>query len=111
MRKMIVGSRITWKRQHVKGHQDVPRDQLTTWGRANDECDTDAKAFWAKCRQLHRTPDSMPIDNVPWSIWSEDQMVATNMRQVLYHKIHGSKTQARWRDRGWIPNETFDLVE
>jgi hypothetical protein len=57
MRKMIAGSRIrTRKRRHVKGHQDVPQDQLDIWGRANDDCDTDAKAFWAKCRQLHRTP-------------------------------------------------------
>jgi hypothetical protein len=33
------------------------------------------------------------------------------MRQVLYHKIHIPKTQARWRDRGWRPIETFDLVD
>jgi hypothetical protein len=99
MRKMIVGSRITWKHQHVKGHQGVPRDQLDIWGRANDECETGAKAFWSKCRQLHLTPESMSIDNGPWSIWSEEQMVVTNMRQVLYHKIHSPKTQARWRDR------------
>jgi hypothetical protein len=53
----------------------------------------------------------MSIDNGPWSIWSEDQMVATNMIQVLYHKIHSRKTQARWRDRGWRPSEIFDLAD
>jgi hypothetical protein len=54
-RKLIANSRITWKRQHVKGNQDIPREQLNIWVRVNDDCDTDAKAFWATCRQLHRT--------------------------------------------------------
>jgi hypothetical protein len=53
----------------------------------------------------------MSIDNGPWSIWSEDRIVATNTRQVLYHKIHSPNTQARLRDRGWRPSETFDLVD
>jgi hypothetical protein len=50
MIKMIANSRITWKRQHVKVHQDIPRDQLDIWGRAIDDCDMDAKAFWEMCR-------------------------------------------------------------
>jgi hypothetical protein len=33
------------------------------------------------------------------------------MRKLLYHKIHGPKTQARWRDRGWRPSDTVDVVE
>jgi hypothetical protein len=45
MRKMIADSRITWKRRHVKGHQDIPRDQLDIWRKTNDDCDMDAKPF------------------------------------------------------------------
>jgi hypothetical protein len=110
-RKMIADSRITWKRWHVKGHQYIPMDKLDTWGRVNDYCDMDAKSFWATCRQHHRTPKSISIYNGPWSIWSEDQMVAANMMKVLYHNMHSPKNQARWRDRGWLSSETFDLVD
>jgi hypothetical protein len=108
---MIADSRITWKRQHVKGHHDIPLHQLDILVRANYDCCTDANYFWAMCIQHHWTIEPMYIDNGPWSIWSEYQMLATNMGQVLYHKIHSPKTQARWRDRGFRPSETLGMVD
>jgi hypothetical protein len=111
MRKMIADSRITRKRRHAKGHQDIPWEKLDIWDGANGDCDTDAKTFWAKCRHQQQTPKSISIDNGYCAIWSEDQMVATNTRKVLYHKIHSPKTQSWWMDRGWRPGETFDLVD
>jgi hypothetical protein len=45
MRNMIADSRITWKRRRAKGHQDIPRDQLDIWGRANAESYITVKAF------------------------------------------------------------------
>jgi hypothetical protein len=33
---------------YVPALQDISRDEMDIWGRANDDCDTDAKAFWKK---------------------------------------------------------------
>jgi hypothetical protein len=32
----------------VPAHQANSRDKIDIWGRANNDCDTDAKAFWKK---------------------------------------------------------------
>jgi hypothetical protein len=39
---------ISFSHHHVPAHQDISRDEMDIWGRANNECDTDAKAFWKK---------------------------------------------------------------
>jgi hypothetical protein len=41
---------ISFSHHHVPAHQDISRDGMDVWGRVNDDCDADAKAFWKKIR-------------------------------------------------------------
>jgi hypothetical protein len=45
-RKVLDRLPITFSHRHVPAHQYISRDEMDIWGRANDDCDTDAKAFW-----------------------------------------------------------------
>jgi hypothetical protein len=47
-RKVLDRLPISFSHHHVPAHQDISRDEINIWGRANDDCDTDAKAFWKK---------------------------------------------------------------
>jgi hypothetical protein len=47
-RKVLDRPHISFSHHHVPAHQDISRDEMDIWGRANDDCDTDAKAFWKK---------------------------------------------------------------
>jgi hypothetical protein len=47
-RKFLDRLPISFSHLHVPVHQDISRDEMDIWGRANDDCDTDAKAFWKK---------------------------------------------------------------
>jgi hypothetical protein len=42
---------IIFSHRHVPAHQDISRDGMDIGGRANDDFNTDAKAFWKKKRQ------------------------------------------------------------
>jgi hypothetical protein len=50
-RKVLDRLPISFSRRHVPAHQDISREEMDIWGRANYDCDTDAKAFWKKKRQ------------------------------------------------------------
>jgi hypothetical protein len=50
-RKVLDRIPISFSRHHDPAHQDISRDAMDISGRANDDCDTDAKAFWKKKRQ------------------------------------------------------------
>jgi hypothetical protein len=47
-RKVLDRLPISFSHHHVPAHQDISRDEMDIWGRANNDCDTDAKAFWKK---------------------------------------------------------------
>jgi hypothetical protein len=40
---------ISFSHRHVPAHQDISREEIDIWGRANDDCDTDDKCH-ADCR-------------------------------------------------------------
>jgi hypothetical protein len=44
-RKVLDRLPISFSHLHVPAHQDISRDEMDMWGRANDDCDTDANAF------------------------------------------------------------------
>jgi hypothetical protein len=50
-RKVLDQLPISFSHRHIPAHQDISRDEMDIWGRANDDCDTDAKAFWKKKKQ------------------------------------------------------------
>jgi hypothetical protein len=45
-RKVLDGIPISFSHRHVPAHQDISRDEMDIWGRANDDCDINDKAFW-----------------------------------------------------------------
>jgi hypothetical protein len=47
-RKLLDRLPISFSHRHVPAPQDISRDEMDIWGRANDDCNTDAKAFWKK---------------------------------------------------------------
>jgi hypothetical protein len=47
-RKVLDRLPISFSHHHVPAHQDISPDEIHIWGRANDNCDTDANAFWKK---------------------------------------------------------------
>jgi hypothetical protein len=44
-RKVLDRLHISFSNCHVPAYQDISREKMDIWGRANDDCDTDAKAF------------------------------------------------------------------
>jgi hypothetical protein len=44
-RKVLDRLPISFSHRHVPAHRDISRDEIDIWGRANDDFDTDAKAF------------------------------------------------------------------
>jgi hypothetical protein len=47
-RKFLDQLPINFSHRHVTAHQDISRDEMDVWGRANNDCNIDAKAFWKK---------------------------------------------------------------
>jgi hypothetical protein len=54
-RKFMDRLPISFSHRHVPAHQDISRDEMDIWGRENDDCDTDARAFWGKRRGSRHT--------------------------------------------------------
>jgi hypothetical protein len=47
-RKVLDRINISFLHHHVPAHQYISRDEIDMWGRANDDCVTDANAFLKK---------------------------------------------------------------
>jgi hypothetical protein len=47
-RKVMNRLPISFAHRQVPAYQDISRDEMNIWGRANNDCDTDVKAFWKK---------------------------------------------------------------
>jgi hypothetical protein len=45
-RKVLDRLPVRFSHRRVPAHQDISRNEMDIWGRANDDCDTDATAFW-----------------------------------------------------------------
>jgi hypothetical protein len=45
-RKVLDRLPLSFSHRRVSAHQYISRDKMDIWGRANGDCDTDAKAFW-----------------------------------------------------------------
>jgi hypothetical protein len=68
-RKVLDRFPISFSHRHVPAHQDISRDEMNMWGRANDDCDTDAKAFWKKEEASGTLVTSKYMCDEPWSLW------------------------------------------
>jgi hypothetical protein len=67
-RKVLDRLPISFSHRHVPAHQYISRDEMDIWGRANDDCDTDAKAFWKKEEAAGTLVTLIDLCNGPWSL-------------------------------------------
>jgi hypothetical protein len=59
----------SFSHRHVPEHQDISREEMDIWGRANDDYDTDAKAFCKKEEATGTLVASTDLCNKPWLLW------------------------------------------
>jgi hypothetical protein len=52
-----------------------PKDEMDIWGRANDDCDIDAKAFWKKEEAAGTLVTSTYLCDEPWSLWIQGEKI------------------------------------
>jgi hypothetical protein len=71
---------ISFSHRHVPAHQDISRDEMDIWGRANDDCDTDAKAFWKKEEAAGTLFTSTYMRDERWSLWIQGEKLSSNVK-------------------------------
>jgi hypothetical protein len=67
-RKVLDRLPISFSYRYVPAHQDISREEVDIWGRANDNCDTDANAFWKQEESAGTLVTSADICDEPWSL-------------------------------------------
>jgi hypothetical protein len=68
-RKVLDRLPISFSHRHVSAHQDISRDEMDIWGRANNDCDTDAKVFWKKEEAVGTLVTLTDVRDEPCSLW------------------------------------------
>jgi hypothetical protein len=79
---------ISFSHHHVSAHQDISRDEMDIWGRANNDCDTDAKAFWKKENTAGTLVTSTDLCDRSWSLWIQGEKLSSNVKRNIYNSIH-----------------------
>jgi hypothetical protein len=75
-RKFMDRLPISFSHHHVPAYQDISRDEIDIWGRANDDCDTDAKAFWKKEEAAGTLVTSTNLCDEPWPLWIQGEKLS-----------------------------------
>jgi hypothetical protein len=64
---------ISFSHRHVPAYQCISRDEMDIWGRANNNCDTYANAFWKKEEAVGTLVTSTDLCDEPWSLWIQGE--------------------------------------
>jgi hypothetical protein len=73
---------ISFSHRHVPAHQDISRDEIDILGRANNDCDTDAKAFLKKEEAEGTLVTSAYLCDEPWSLWIQGEKVHRMLKET-----------------------------
>jgi hypothetical protein len=95
-RKVLDRLPISFSHRHVPAHQDISRDERDIWGRANDDCDTDAKAFWKKEEAEGTLVTSTDLCDEPWSLWMQGEKNSSNVKVNMYNSIYDPEAAKTW---------------
>jgi hypothetical protein len=79
-RKVLDRLPISFSHRHAPAHQDIPRDEIDIWGRANDNCDTYAKAFWKTEESAGTLVTSTDLCDEPWLLWIKRGENSSNVK-------------------------------
>jgi hypothetical protein len=95
-RKVLDRLPISFSHRHVPAHQDISRDEMDIGGGANDDCYTDANAFWKKEEAAGTLVTSAYLCDEPWSLWIQGETLSLNVTRNIYNSIHDPEaTKAR----------------
>jgi hypothetical protein len=78
-------------------------------GRENDDCDTDAKAFWKKEEAAGTLVTSTYMCDEPWSLWIQGEKLSSNVQRNIYNSIHDPEATKTWGLRDLQDNEDIDV--
>jgi hypothetical protein len=95
-RKVLDRLPISFSHRHVPAHQDISKDAMYIWGRANDDCDTDAKAFWKKEEAAGTIVTSTYLCDEPWSLSIQGEKLSSYVKRNLYNSIHDPEAAKTW---------------
>jgi hypothetical protein len=69
---------------------------MDIWGRANDGCDTDAKAFSKEEEAAGTLVRSTDLCDEPWSLWIQGEKLSLNVKRHIYNFIHDPEETKTW---------------
>jgi hypothetical protein len=108
-RKVLDRLHISFSHRHLPAHQDISGDEMDIWGRANDDCDTDAKAFWKEEEEEADTlVTSTDLCDEPWSLWIQGGK-KLNVKGNMYNSIHDPEAENTWGLRDLPDTEDIDV--
>jgi hypothetical protein len=99
----------SFSHHHVPSHQDISRDEMDIWGRANDDCDTDAKAFWKKEEAAGTLVTSTDLCDEPWSLWIQGGKLSSNVKGNMYNFIDDPEAGNTWFSRDLPDTKDIDV--
>ncbi|MGL5934842.1 MAG: hypothetical protein ACRCZI_04390, partial [Cetobacterium sp.] len=107
---------ITWKAEHVKGHQDRAKSihTLTRQAKLNIEVDRTATAYWIHLvsrSKVMPTPEIIPIHGEEWQLWQGEKKITHPSRKLLYAIMQDRSTQMWWLREQHIKPATKKLVD
>jgi hypothetical protein len=84
---------------------------MDIWGRANDDCDTEAKVFWQDEDDKGTKAGSMKLTNEQRALWIGDEHISTQVIVTMYNHIHDPQAVRKWQERGVDNEELRDMVD
>jgi hypothetical protein len=81
-RKVLDRLPISFSHHHVPAYQDISREEMDILGRANNDCNTDAKTFWKQEEEIGTLVTSTDLCDEPWSLWIQGEKLSLNFKGI-----------------------------
>jgi hypothetical protein len=107
-RKVLGQLPVSLSHHHVPAHQYISRDEMDLWGRANYDCDTDAKAFCKKEEAAGTLVTSTQLCDEPWSLWIQGEKFSSDDKRNMYNFFHEPEATKTWGLRDLPDTEDID---
>jgi hypothetical protein len=95
-RKVLDRLPISFSHRRVPAHKDISRDEMDIWERSNDDCDTDAKAFWKEEEAAGTLVTSTDLCDEPRALQIQGEKLSWNVKRNIYNSIHDSEASKTW---------------
>jgi hypothetical protein len=97
--KILDRLHISFSHRHVPAHHYISRDKMDIWARANNDCATDAKAFWKKEEASGILVTSTDLCYEPWLLWIKGETFYSSVKGNMYTFIHDPAEASKWDSR------------